>query len=88
MNINANYLLDKEVERIEAEDSLILLQENQGSAFVLDSIAKELLEYFDGEHSVTQISNCLAQKYGDTYKEEEFFFFVKELIQKNILLEK
>ena len=61
-------------------------QEIRDRGSFLFPFEQSILDLFKGDLSISQISNELSKRYGETYKKEEFLNFCNELISEELLI--
>ena len=83
MKENAKYILYFDIDPIIIDGTMVY--EHADSIFLIGKFEQNILEYFKGGLSISEISDELSKCFGETYKKEEFFEFCKELISKEII---
>ena len=84
MNENDKYILHIEHPPMDVDGTLVY--EIKDKIFFLFPFEQSILDLFKGDLSISQISNELSKRYGETYKKEEFLNFCNELISEELLI--
>lgn len=77
------YTFNKEIKITEVDGTLVV--ESSDKIYVFEEFERSIIDYFNGENTVSEISEKLNETYKDSYNEKEFWEFLENLKETNMI---